>query len=61
MDVIDLLKLAGQFGPMGLMVAYLVWRDTRDDRLRCSENETRDKLAGALAVLSDIIRTRGHV
>lgn len=61
MGVIDLLRLAGQFGPMGLMVAFLVWRDMRDDKLRCAENDTRDKLAGALAVLSEIIRSRGHV
>lgn len=61
MGVVDLLKLAGDFGPMGLMVAYLIWRDTRDDKLRCAENETRDKLAGALAVLTQIIQARGHV
>lgn len=61
MGIADAFHLAGQFGPMGLMVAYLVWRDTRDDKLRCAENETRDKLAGALAVLTQIIQARGHV
>ena len=31
MAVSDLLALAGQFGPMGLFVAYLVWRELRSE------------------------------
>lgn len=29
----DLLQLAGQFGPLGLMVGYLIWREVRQDRI----------------------------
>jgi hypothetical protein len=57
----DILQLAGQFGPMGLMVAYLVWRDTRDDRIRQADMISREKLAGSLALLTAVIQGRGSV
>ena len=61
MGIGDILQLAGQFGPMGLMVAYLVWRDTRDDRIRQADMISREKLAGSLALLTAVIQGRGSV
>lgn len=55
MGLVDILRLAGQFGPMGLMVAYLIWRDTRDDKIRDAETASREKMAGAFAVLTAAI------
>jgi hypothetical protein len=57
----QVLELAGQFGPMGLMVAYFVWRDTRDDKLREADTCSREKLAGTLALLTAVIQGRGGV
>lgn len=64
MGVGEVLQLAGQFGPMGLLVAYLVWRDTRGDKLREADIASREKLAGSLAVLSAAVGAltgRGNV
>jgi hypothetical protein len=64
MGVTDLLQLAGQFGPMGLMVAYMMWQKTRDDKLREADIVSREKLAGSLAVLSAAVGAltgRGNV
>lgn len=64
MGVTDLLQLAGQFGPMGLIVAYMMWQKTRDDRLREADIASREKLAGSLAVLSAAVGAltgRGNV
>lgn len=57
----DLLPLAGQFGPMGLMVGYLVWRETRDYKLREADIAERGKLAVALALLTEIVRAKHNV
>lgn len=46
---------------MGLMVAYFVWRDTRDDKLREADTCSREKLAGTLALLTAVIQGRGGV
>lgn len=67
-----MLQLAGQFGPMGLLVAYLIWREMRDDRRRrelaserCEIDKAdiaaREKLAASLSALSTIIQGRPHV
>lgn len=72
MDIAGALQLAGQFGPMGLLVAYLIWREVRDDRWRKEQHaervrlyqadiEAREKLAVSLSTLSTIIQGRGHV
>lgn len=61
MGIRDLIQVAGQFGPMGLMVAYLVWRDTRDDKMREADTTSREKLAGTLALLTAVIQGRGNV
>jgi hypothetical protein len=37
MTISQVLALAGQFGPMGLMVSYLIWRETMDRK------DARDK------------------
>lgn len=61
MGIRDLIQIAGQFGPMGLMIGYLVWRETRDEKLREAEIVTREKLAGTLALLTAVIQGRGSV
>jgi hypothetical protein len=64
MGVTDLLQLAGQFGPMGLLVAYMMWQKTRDDKLREADTVSREKLAGTLAVLAAAVGAltgRGNV
>lgn len=52
MDLASVLSLAGQFGPMGLLVGYLVWRDIRAERLAERRIDVDKELAGTLAVLS---------
>lgn len=56
----DLLGLAGQFGPMGLFVGYLVWREQRADARTMSYNQARldaDKaLASSLGALTAVIQ-----
>lgn len=67
MNPVDALGLAGQFGPMGLMVAYLIWEKSRTEAkwreheaLRLKQDEARteaDKgLALALQALTIAIR-----
>ena len=51
MSTINLLQLAGQFGPMGLMVAYLIWRETRNERLARDQVAATKELAVSLALL----------
>ncbi len=63
----ELLAVAGQFGPLGLIIAYLVWREKAGaekrgeiERERVEADKTRaeaDKaLAGALAALTVMIQ-----
>lgn len=52
----DVLNLAGQFGPMGLLVAYLMWRDLRTDKLARERVETDKALAAAMAILTATIQ-----
>lgn len=61
MTIADLITTAGQFGPIGVMTAYLVWRDTRDDRMREADTVSREKLAASLTLLTAIIQGRGNV
>lgn len=71
MDIAGLLQLAGDFGQMGLFVAYLVWRESRDDKRRASEVAERNKLheadiaarerhAVAFNALATVIEGRFH-
>lgn len=67
MGLEQVLGLAGQFGPMGLFVAYLMWREQRNDkwlqrheenRLK-TENATSDanqSLAASLGALTAVIQ-----
>lgn len=72
MDVSGVMALAGQFGPMGLLVAYLVWREGRDEKRRQLEvdarldvdretNEERAKLTSALMSLCMAVGGRPNV
>ena len=56
----EIWALLGQFGPLGLMIAYLVWKDTRKDDARQVIDKERvesDKaLAAALSALTVTIQ-----
>lgn len=60
MNAADILGLAGQFGPMGLFVAYLIWREQRTANLTMTYNNARlecDKaLASSLGALTAVIQ-----
>lgn len=51
--------LAGQFGPMGLIIGYLIVREARQERLAEKHIEATNALARALALLDATIRG-GH-
>jgi hypothetical protein len=48
----EMLTLAGQFGPLGLMIAYLIWRESRAEKVMRERIEADLELARSLAVLS---------
>jgi hypothetical protein len=50
-----MLELAGQFGPMGLLVAYLMWRELRTEKLSRDRIETDKTLAASMALLTAAI------
>lgn len=52
----EVLTLAGQFGPMGLLVAYLMWREIRTEKLARERLETDKALAAAMALLTATIQ-----
>lgn len=67
MDISNVLTLAGQFGPMGFMVGYLVWRERQEREFRRHEaaadrqlaretNEANLEQARALTLLTAIIQ-----
>ena len=60
MGVADVLQLAGQSGPMGLLVAYLIWRERNFDAKRLTYDQARldaDKaLAASLGALTAVIQ-----
>jgi hypothetical protein len=60
MAVPDILQLAGQFGPMGLLVAYLIWRERSFEAKRMAYDQARldaDKaLAASLGALTAVIQ-----
>ena len=58
MSAADLLELIGQFGPMGLMVGYLIWRETRNERLARDQVAATKELAVALALLRAAVERR---
>ena len=68
----DALSLAGQFGPMGLLVAYIIWDKQRTDtkwrdheaaRLKqdAARVEADKAMAQAMTALSIVIQGRPHV
>lgn len=72
MSIDQLLALAAQFGPMGLLVAYLIWRENCDRKERSKQADdraeiekadiaSREKLASSLTALSMVIQGRPHV
>lgn len=72
MGIGEVLQLAGQFGAMGLLVAYLIWRENADRRERREQSDrratidqadiaSREKLASSLTALSMVIQGRASV
>lgn len=72
MGVSEVIQLAGQFGAMGLFVAYLIWRETADRRERREIADARaeidkadiiarEKQAAAFSALAMVIQGRPHV
>ena len=69
MDIDAILAIASPYGPVGLLCAYLIWREHRRDK-RDDEREKRDEeirasradadkdLAVALTLLSERINVR---
>lgn len=60
MDVHGIIQLAGQYGANGLFVAYLVWRELRNENKNMAYNQARlecDKaLASSLGALTAVIQ-----
>jgi hypothetical protein len=60
MSLESIIGLAGQFGPMGLFVAYLIWREQRTAGVAMEYNKARleaDKaLASSLGALTAVIQ-----
>jgi hypothetical protein len=61
MDFSTALQVAGQFGVVGPVIAYLIWRESNDRRDRRDETDSRLKLATALAALTAAMTGRPHV
>jgi hypothetical protein len=55
MGVDNIVQLASDFGPMGLMVAYLMWRELRTEKLSKDRIETDKALASSMALLTAAI------
>jgi len=60
MTIDSVLSLAGQFGPMGLFVSYLIWREQRTAGAAMEYNKARleaDRaLASSLGALTAVIQ-----
>lgn len=56
----EIWTLLGQFGPLGLMIAYLVWSDARKSDVRAQIDKERTEsdraLAAALSALTVTIQ-----
>jgi hypothetical protein len=52
----QLFTLAGQFGPIGLMVGYLMLRERRQDAMMEKRIEADKLLAVSLALLTEIVK-----
>lgn len=55
-------SLLAQFGPLGLMIGYLVWKDTRkDDERQQVERERTESDKALAAALSALTVTIQHL
>lgn len=61
MDLPGIIQFASQFGGTGIVVGYLVWRESNDRRDRRDETDSRIKLATALTALTAAITGRPNV
>lgn len=56
MGASELAVLAGQFGPLGLFIGYLMWREIRNEKLSRDRIESDKALATSLALLEATVR-----
>jgi hypothetical protein len=54
----QIIQLAGDFGPMGLFVGYLVWAQMRREKLDKDRIDADKALATSLALLEQAVRGR---
>lgn len=52
MSAADFVTLAGQFGPLGLFIGYLMWREIRNEKLSRDRIETDKLVASTMALLA---------
>lgn len=56
----ELIAAFGQFGPLGLMIGYLVWRESKEraaaTQRDLAQAEANKELAGALSALTVTIQ-----
>ena len=52
MGAAEAVQLAGQFGPLGLFIGYLMWREIRNEKLSRERIETDKLVASAMAILA---------
>ena len=57
MGAADVVMLAGQFGPMGLMVGYLVW-DRHAERKHLTDNEDKNRELSRERIRADLEMAR---
>jgi len=48
----EVLQLAGQFGPMGLFIGYLMWERTQERSLARERIETDKAVASSMTLLA---------
>ena len=48
----DILQLAGQFGPRGLFISYLIWERTQERSLARERIETDKAVASSMSLLA---------
>jgi hypothetical protein len=52
----EIAALAGDWGPMGLLVAYMIWKDVRTEKQAADRIEADKALATSLALLEATVK-----
>lgn len=56
MDFAQIATLLGQFGPLGVFVAYLVWRENKQMDMENARVEATKALAQSLGALTAVVQ-----